>query len=246
MQDYLTECSFHVQSFDVDAFEYLQPARLAGYMQEAAGQSADRFGFGLAELQRRGVTWVVVRQQLVIDRPIRVGETLKVETWPAGVHRRAAMRDYRLVVEGLEVGRAISTWYILDLETRKPVMPETVLPEAFHAPSPHVMEPASDHIHRLKESTLQRRFCVRFSDIDVNHHVTNATYVSWATETIEECIWRDYILRELDVQFLAECPPHNYVLAQSAMTGDTQSTHSIIRESDGKELARARATWARR
>ena len=49
-----TRVAFAVHSFDADAFGLLAPAALAGYLQEAAGRSADGLGFGLAELGRRG------------------------------------------------------------------------------------------------------------------------------------------------------------------------------------------------
>src|SRR3990172_8664176 len=115
-----TRIAFTVHSFDSDAFGHLAPAALAGYLQEAAGRSAEALGYGLAPLQRQGLTWVLAREQVVLDRAVSWRDVLEIETWPSGIDRRAAFRDFRLWQSGVEVGRALTTWFALDLATRRP------------------------------------------------------------------------------------------------------------------------------
>jgi acyl-ACP thioesterase len=93
---------------------------------------------------------------------------------------------------------------------------------------------------------VERRFQVRFADIDANLHVTNATYVAWALEAVEEPFWRAHRLAALDVQFLAECNLGAFVRSRSAADGERARLHAIVREADGKEVARARTAWAAR
>lgn len=237
---------FTVHSFDADAFGLLAPAALAGYLQEAAGRSADALGFGVAELNRRGATWVLARERIVLDQPIRWGETLTVETWPGGLDRLAALRDFVLRRDGVEVGRALTTWFALDLASRRPVRPDRILPERLHAQGEHVLPAAEPPLPEVTTPELERRFQVRFADIDANQHVTNASYVAWALEAVDEPCWRDQRLATLDVQFLAECHRGSYVRSRSSTLGDGARLHAIVREEDGKELARARTGWAPR
>ena len=242
----VTTVAFTVHSFDSDAFGHLAPAALAGYLQEAAGRSADALGFGLAHLQQLGATWVLARERVVLDRPIRWGDTLTVETWPSGLERLAALRDFVLRRDGLEIGRALTTWFALDLATRKPLRPDRLLPERFHAQPDHVLAVAEPPLPEVTSPETERRFQVRFADIDANQHVTNASYVAWALEAVEEGCWRDERLVGLDVQFLAECHRGSYVRSRSAARGDGTRLHAIVRVEDGKELARARTIWAPR
>jgi acyl-CoA thioesterase FadM len=242
----VTTVDFTVHSFDADAFGHLAPAALAGYLQEAAGRSADRLGLGLAELNRQGATWVLARERVVLDQPIRWGDTLTVETWPAGLDRLAALRDFVLRRGGVEVGRALTTWFALDLTTRRPLRPERLMPERFHAPQEHMLPVAEPPLPELTTPETERRFQVRFADIDANQHVTNASYVAWALEAVEEPCWRDERLVSLDVQFLAECHRGSYVRARAATQGDGARLHAIVREEDGKELARLKTGWAPR
>ena len=244
----ITRLSFTVHSFDADAFGHVAPAALAGYLQEAAGASAESLGFGIGALNRSGCTWVLAREQLVLDRPVRWGETIEVETWPSGLDRLAAFRDFRLLRRGEEIGRALTTWFAIDVASRRPVRPQALFAERFHAQTPHVL-PSEPPLPELSEAEVERRFQVRFADIDANQHVTNASYVSWALEALDEPTWRDARLAKLDVQFLAECTLGAMVRSRSALeagAGPGARLHAIVREADGKVVARARTCWVPR
>jgi acyl-ACP thioesterase len=241
-----TRASFTVHSFDADAFGLLSPAGLAGYLQEAAGRSADALGFGMGALTAQGLAWVLARQRVVLDAPIRLGDSLTVETWPSGIDRIQALRDFRLWRDDVEVGRVLTSWLVMELATRRPRRPDRILPPERHAQAGHVLPPFSAALPALEAAALERRFQVRFADIDAVGHVTNASYIGWAMEAIEEPAWRTQRLASLDVQFLAETTLGHAVLSRSAPDGDGARLHELVREEDGKPLARARTTWAAR
>jgi medium-chain acyl-[acyl-carrier-protein] hydrolase len=246
-----TRLSFTVHSFDADAFGHVAPAALAGYLQEAAGVSAESLGFGMTALNRAGATWVLAREQLVLDQPVRWGETIEVETWPSGLDRLAAFRDFRLHREGEEIGRALTTWFAIDLASRRPLRPQGLFSERFHTETPHVLAPEAP-LPELPDPEVDRRFQVRFADIDANQHVTNASYVSWALEAVDEPTWRDARLARLDVQFLAECTLGAFVRSRSSPDGAAgpapraSRLHAIVREADERPVARARTWWVPR
>ena len=238
-----SKTSFFVHTYDSDAFGYLTGTALAGYLQEAAGQSADALGFGLSHLNRQGFTWVLVREQFVLDEPVHVADTLEIETWPSGIDRWAAVRDFRLSKSGRDVGCALTSWFVLDITTRHPVHPKNVLPQRYHAQSTHVLPVKTEPLRTVEDASLQRRFQVRFSDIDANLHVTNASYVAWILESVEETAWREQWLTTLDIQFLAECSLGAQVQSRSVPNERGARMHSVFREQDAKELARAITVW---
>jgi medium-chain acyl-[acyl-carrier-protein] hydrolase len=242
----ITRATFTVHSFDADAFGLLTPAALAGYLQEVAGRSADSLGVGISALNTRGLTWVLARQQLVLDAPVRRGDALTVETWPSGLDRLWALRDFRLRLGGVEVGRAFTTWLVMDLASRRPGRPDRLLPPGLHAQTEHVLAPGAPPVPTLAVEGVEKRFQVRFADIDANRHVTNASYIGWALEAVEEPLWQSQRLAGLDVQFLAEATYGHFVRSRSAPDGDGARLHAVVREEDGKELARARTEWVAR
>lgn len=243
---FTSRASFTVHGFDADAFGDLAPAALAGYLQEAASRSAASFGWSLADLNQRGLTWVLAREQVVLDAPLRAGDALEIETWPSGLDRLAVLRDFRIFRAGAEIGRALTTWFVLDLERRRPVRPHAVLPEQLHPQVPHVLPAGTPSVPPLAEPAVDRRFQVRFADIDGNLHVTNASYVAWILESVDEATWRGQRMAAFDVQFLAECNLGAFVRARSRRDGEGARLHAILREGDDKELARARTTWVAR
>lgn len=236
---------FDVHSYEVDAWGRMTATALAGYLQEVAGVHADRLDCGLQALVARGLTWVLVRQRLELDHAVRGGESLEIVTWPSGQDRMAALREYEIRRgDGPVIGRASSAWFVLDLETRRPVRPTEVLPPALLEPHKHVLSPASDRLPAVETPDAEMRFPVRRGDIDVNQHANNASYLAWILDAVPETTWRARLLHACDVQYIAECR-HGETVISRLVTDDGGESfrHSVVRESDSKELARAVTCW---
>jgi len=239
--------TFAVHSYEADAFGTLAVPALAGYLQEIAGHHARTLGVGLEALQARGLTWVLVRQRIENPVPVALGETVEIETWPAGVDRLAAIRNFVVRSGGSEVARATTQWFVLDLASRKPVRPGEVLDPRFpreRGPSVAALSPGKLRVPTGWE--LERRFHVRYADIDGNFHVTNASYPTWAIEAVPREVWHSSRLATLEVHYLAEAHHGAAILSRLARTGERSFAHAIVREEDGKDLARLTTGWAGR
>jgi len=240
--------SFPVHTYEVDAFGALEVPALSGYLQEVAGHHAAELGVGLEALRAKGLTWVLARQRLELPLPVALGDTLEIETWPCGVERLAALRDFVVSRgDGAEVARATTLWYVLDLESRRPVRPGEVLDPRFpRTPRAPVAPLLSGRLPALAHWEREKRFHVRYADIDVNLHVTNASYVTWAIEATPVELWRGSRLASLEVHYLAEGLHGAAVLSRMVRTGEASYAHAIVREEDGKELARLVTSWTPR
>jgi medium-chain acyl-[acyl-carrier-protein] hydrolase len=237
---------FEAHSYAVDAFGLLSAPALSGWLQEAAGRHAELLGVGVGALQERGLTWVLARQAVEVERPVALGERAEVATWPSGADRLSAARDFEVRVEGEIRVRAVTQWIVLDLATRKPVRPRSVMPIDLVEEMPHVLPLPSGRPPAPDPVAIDRRFSTRYRDIDRNLHVTNASYVEWACEAIPEETWRRARLRSFEVFFIAECLHGSQIRSLSAPAGNGTFVHSVIREEDGKELARLRTCWVDR
>jgi acyl-ACP thioesterase len=236
---------FAVHSYEVDAFGTLALPALSGYLGEVAGLHAAELGVGLDALMARGLTWVLVRQRIENPVAVRLGETIEIETWPSGVDRLAAIRDF--VVrrgDGVEDARATTHWFVLDLATRKPVRPSEVLDPRFpREPRPPLVPFSPGKLPELRAWEFQKRFHVRYGDIDVNLHVTNTSYVTWALEAVPRDVFQSSRVAAVEVQFLAEGHYGAAVLSRLARSGERAFSHAIVREEDEKELARVATLW---
>jgi medium-chain acyl-[acyl-carrier-protein] hydrolase len=239
---------FTVHTFEVDAFGVIAVPALAGFLAETAGRHATALGVGMDALMSRGLTWVLVRQRIEIPRAPRLHEDLEVETWPSGVDRLAALRDFRVrAADGGELVRAISQWYVLDLETRRPRPPLEILDvERFQIEVPHAAAFSAGKLPALEHWEAEKRFHTRYADIDRNLHVNNGSYLSWAIEAVPREVWQSSRLAELEVQYRAECTLGSAVLSRLLPAGGGAYAHAIVREEDGKELARLVTRWVAR
>jgi medium-chain acyl-[acyl-carrier-protein] hydrolase len=239
--------TFTVHTYEVDAFNTLAVPALSGFLVEAAGLHAAELGVGLETLMAKGLTWVLVRQRIEADAPIALGDVLDVETWPAGIDRLAAHRDFRVRRGGDVVARGTTHWFVLDLQTRKPVRPDAVLDPRFpRERTPPVLEVPGGRLAALPTWDFQKRFHIRYADIDVNGHVNNGSYVAWALEAIPRDVWQGSRLASLDVTYLAECHYGSAILSRHARPAPGAFDHAIVREEDEKELARVATTWVPR
>jgi acyl-ACP thioesterase len=241
-----TRDQFQVRSFDADRLGFLTAPRLLGYLLEAAGKSADALGVGIADLRRRGLTWVLGRLQVALREPLRLGDAVDVETWPSGLVRSAAWRDFRVWKGSHRVAQATSVWFALDLETRAPVRPQELFPERLHPPLDHELTLSKTVPELIGPPGEQRTYAVRRADIDFNQHVTAASYVLWAMETVPEPWWAARRLESLDVQYLEECHFGDTVVSSSSDESADSVLCSITRQQGGQELARLSSTWVPR
>jgi len=237
---------FAVHSYEVDAFGLLAPAALAGFLQEIAGAHAEALGVGMAALRARGLAWVLGRQRIEILRPIRLGEELEVETWPSGADRLSALRDFVVRAGEEEVARAVTAWLLLDLEKRRPARPDRLLDERLRGEQPHAVAPPEGRLPELSPASEERRFTVRYEDIDRLHHATNARYLAWALEAAPEPLWRSSRLAAVEAHYLAESRLGEEILSRSAPAEEGALLHAIVRAADGKELCRLRTAWTGR
>lgn len=239
--------SYPVHKYEVDAFGALAPPALSGYLSEIAGHHAQELGVGIEALMARGITWVLSRMRLENPVAIGLGDEVEIETWPAGIERLFALREFTVRRGGAEVARASTQWLVMDLATRKPVRPAEVLDARFpREPTPAALPLSRAKLPELADWQFEKRFHVRYADIDQNLHVTNTSYLAWAMEVMPKDVWQASRLAAFEVQYLAETLHGAAILSRLARTGEGAFAHAIVREEDGKELARLATTWTRR
>ncbi len=239
--------AFPVHTYEVDAFGLLAAPALAGYLQEVAGNHADEMGCGLEAMRGQGVGWVLSRQRLEMTAPVRSGDVLAIETWPSGVERLWALRDFLVRRrDGAVAARALTHWLVMDLRSRRPVRPDRVLEERYRAAAEHALEGEAPPLPEVERADAERRLDVRYQDIDEIQHVTNSSYLAWAIEAVPEETWRSSRLAAADTHFLAECRHGGQVLSRLARLGEREFAHAVVREGDGQVLARLRTVWTPR
>ncbi|MBR7120208.1 MAG: hypothetical protein IKC77_08425 [Lentisphaeria bacterium] len=155
--------------------------------QDAAAEHADILGCGMENMLEHKTLWVLSRQKIEITRLPGVGEEVTVETYPCGMERLFAIREYRIYDgDGKLIINGTAAWLILDMDTIRPkrLTPELLalvpdnsnLPVSFRALGKIGCAP--------QENDLRFTCCVRASDIDMNRHLNNANYAAMIQDAL--------------------------------------------------------------
>jgi acyl-ACP thioesterase len=237
--------SFAVRSYATDATGLLAPPALVGYLLELARVHAEELGLGVEALRARGLTWVLGRLRVELSDAVALDDTIELETWPSGVERLFALRDFRIRKRGVVIGRAASQWLLFGIESRRAVWPDAELSQLVVSAEKTFEEPFIK-FGPLVDVEQERAFESRFRDIDYNLHVTSTSYVAWALEAIPLEIWQSARLSFLEVQYMAECMHPCRVMSRARKSEDGNFHHAILREGEKNDAARLVTKWAPR
>jgi len=245
MFDVIFEKRVTVRSYEVDFRLHCRPHTLLDYLQDASVEHAEALGWGIDTLFTRGLTWVLSRYHVAMDRLPRMGERLTVRTWPSAHDERRAWREFEIVdQQERSVARATGTYVMVDLATKRPVALAEKLGEMIED-SRAVMPRDFPRLEAVDEPDRELPFRVRMSDLDPNDHVNHAEYVGWALETPPTELLRSHRPSEVVVVYRREARYGDRVLARVRDRGAGVFDHQLLRESDGAELTRLRTRWVR-
>jgi acyl-ACP thioesterase len=239
-----------IRASEMDFRGHLSVRALCELLQEAAGNHAQALGVGVDQLIPQGWTWVLREWQFEMDTWPRWRDEVVIETWPSGLNEMVATRDFRLLGgDGRALGRATSRWMVVDFRRRRPVrMPDAV--RAIRRPERAVL--AADTLPRAAPDDppgLAVDYRVRFSDLDINEHVNNVSYVEWVLETVPREVLRGATLAAMTIAFRAECRSEATVTVERrddperSAPGRPAFLHRVLEKEGARELAAARSLW---
>jgi acyl-ACP thioesterase len=240
--------TFRVRFNEADAIGFATLQTIGNWLQEAADQNARAQGWAREQLQSRRLFWALTGLRISLTGYPRWRETATVATWPAGADRLFAWRDFLLMDAcGVPLGAATSVWLLVNEDSRRPVR---MLPEI--AAAAVVRPRALAHDFRTKlappaRAQHERRFHVRRSDLDVNGHVNNVTFLEWVVESVPpETIGTAHVT-DITLEFHAEALLGDEIIAQAEPGipgGGSIFRHQLRRTGDNRVLAVARTEWS--
>lgn len=240
--------TFLVHSYEIDPTNRVTVPVICNFLQDAAGQHARELGVSVDQLLPHNLTWVLAQLRVRLHEFPTWGDTIRIETWPAEVSRLHAYRDFRLFLAEREIGVAATAWLLIDFEKKRPArMPDFI--RAMHPGEPvRVFADGFSTLVAPQPGGPMRHFPVRFSDLDLNWHANNVSFIEWVAESLAEEFWRTHRLQELEIHYRQESRFGETVVSQ-VMADSTDGRvwlHQLRRQSDEVELARARTVWQRR
>ena len=159
---------------------------------------------------RKQYGWVVAKQTMKLEEPIRVDDTIEISTAVDKGTMVTFPRNYYIRKEDKLVGTISAIWTLIDIEKRNIVAPRRV---GLIVPDIKCELPL-DTPKTVKEDmelelVSQRK--VMYSDLDVNQHMNNARYLEWACDLIDIDLYRDHYIKEVSINYKKEIKPASIV-----------------------------------
>lgn len=245
-----------------------------GMVSSAQDVTAVHYGSGglsIPHLQKKGLTWVLVKQRFEIyEYPLWM-DSLYLQTWAKPPKGPFFFRDYayfyakngrktsmdtalRDVSSGRQTQqddtsapflRAASNWMVLDTDTLKPLKPadnvmgslEYCAEDSLASSFPKITLPPSS------SWDVEHSFYPTITDIDINSHVNNLSYIRWILSYIPRKMYEGKLISSLDTYYISSAVFSQKLVCRASAEGADTCVHSIIREEDGSEVFRAKTCW---
>ncbi len=206
--------NFNVDYGDADFYRKLKLSSLFNYFQDVASHHAQNLGLGVEELlAEHGVTWVLVKIIVKMDRFPNLNEEILVETWPLEPKKLEFERDFYVKdMQGNIIGRAISSWVIMDVATR-----DIRKTELFPAKFPQLIPARAidGRIGKIKANGQLNEVYkkkIGYSDIDINGHLNNSKYIDYIMDCFSIEKHGLYTVNTIQVNYISEAMPGDYIV----------------------------------
>ena len=173
------------------------------YLVDAGGKHSDIAGYGLNDVPRTSLVWLVLNWKLKIFKRPAYDEIIHVETWSAGADRICCYRDYKIYNDKNElIAIATSKWILYNIQTKSIArITDEVLSaydphdeHVFDAPISKLVEPDGDCVSTFNYKIMRR-------DIDTNNHVHNTNYLDIALECLPQDVYENLNYTIIEIMY---------------------------------------------
>lgn len=206
---------------------------LLSCLEEVTFLDSERLGYSgdLIRSKYNGCL-MILSNSIRVSGTAMLGQLIEVRTAMCGIRGMAIMRDYQILLDGVELLAASSRWVIVDYTKRTLCSPRS-MPELVIEP---IQSPVTAPFFRLSPPSapsVSAHCAVRPEDIDINGHMNNVRYVEIALRHLPaECV-QGHFQAAFEYHFeLLEAQPYD------CLTQIDGNLYSVIFRSDGKDCFR--------
>jgi len=194
---------FIVKPFQVDFVGRASLTTIGDLLFEIAGMHADKLGYGVRSLLKQGKVWFLTRISIQMSKYPGAYEKITIKTWINSIESIFTSRCFE-IIRGTEViGVVHTSWAMIDLKTRKPVYLPEFLDKAVINEKECTAKSASK-LSPTQSSRIAKTDHVKYSDMDLNFHVTSMRYLQWMIDLFPVSLFKQKILHGIQMNYLSE------------------------------------------
>lgn len=231
----------------MNKFGEASPTVMLALLEEAAAEHCYSIGYGLYDLMKLNIGWVLVSGALEMERYPRYKEKITIRTWLSSYSTIRGYRENLIYDEqGEVIGRAKGLWIFYNVLLRKPVPVFDEIKCRWPTFGEEVLQykfPAK--INSLKSAEYKKEIKVNSSDVDIYQHANNIRYLQWLIDSVPEETVEKKNLHYIEGKFISEIKSGDLVDMLTEKNENNHSySHTILLKNSGKICAVARTRWA--
>jgi len=175
-----------------------------------------------------GLTWVLSWAKFeFIEYPKFIDE-IKIQTWGKKQFKLYSMRDYLLFnSQDQVICKGTSAWLLLDLKSLRPKILPQLFPDIKMLESKDALSDLPQKIIPTKETKIIYSTQIRYSDIDLNQHANNASYIKLMLDCFDQEFHRANTIKSLTVSYIAQSKYGDEIQLYKGTEKENPLTHYI-------------------
>lgn len=191
---------------DIGIANKLNLKSLIKYLQDAAGEHSDLAGYGISNIEKTHLAWLVLNWKVKMISHPHYNEEITIKTWARSLEKIYSYRDFEILDSNNNlVAIASSKWLLVDSDTKKIKHITEDIVNSYGLNNKAVFNVSLDEKPKVPENnSLNFTYKVQRRDIDTNHHVNNLFYIDFALETIPENIYLSNEFNNIEIFYKKE------------------------------------------
>ena len=177
---------FFVGANDIDFELNMKDKAILKYLEEIAGLHSDLAGYGLNDIEKTKITWLVLGWKVEVIRRPKYAEEFTINTWCKTQNKLYSKRDFEVFdSKGNLIIKATSKWLMINTETREIGKIPLEFAIAYGDEDIDVFENTPNFKFKEpndKEKVLE--YTITEGWIDFNNHVHNTKYIDLAIKAL--------------------------------------------------------------
>ncbi len=197
------EYKYTVELSDIGRSNKITNKSVLKILENAGGRQSEKIGLGINQVEKTGLSWVLLAWKVkIIRRPI-YNEELTIKTWAQNINKISTYRDYEIYDEKENLLIiASSKWILINIYTGAIEKITDNIIKDYDPEDKHVFENKNiDKLVEPKEYEREIEYKVIKRDIDINNHVHNLYYLDFAYEALPEDVYRADECNNIEVMY---------------------------------------------
>jgi medium-chain acyl-[acyl-carrier-protein] hydrolase len=238
---------YEVLFYHLDRKGFASIKSINNFIQATVTKHGRVLSANIEDLSEKNLTWVFSRFHIKMKTYPKCFDHVIIDTWRSGSKSCFAFREFDIYDEKENfIGVATASAALIDTKTRKPVEMPEFIKDQFAPDLGRAIQDNFEKLPVLEKPEHEKVFQVRINDIDLNNHVNNTSYMDWIIESLPKEILMDYIILEIEINYLAEVFYGESIISQSSLSKSNDEKtfiHKLIRKEDGRTITLARTVW---